>query len=372
MRTNGVPMTVWVRSVGQEDAEGQSDEERLAAWQRALEELLTPVTVAPRGRLQGTVTTHRLGYLQASSVQATPQKVSRPARLCHGTARQRFALLHQHTGAASLTHAGHQLLLAEGHLTVIDLKRPFSLDFPHPFGAGFFQLPSRVLGHPGPVLAELPGREMSSDGGPGAALALLLTELAHSGTDLHPDAAPRVAGHVAGLVDAAVLHGRRQRPDVSPGDELLARAHEFVAAHLEDPDLGPEMVAAALRISVRYLHRLFENEELTVSRLIQVRRVEACARSFSRRGRSSPTVSAVAQRYGFVNAAHFSRAFRAVYGVSPRVWRDTAGAGVSAARPAPAAPRTVISVAETGAGAGTGQGPVPRTSGRYTPKRPVT
>ena len=33
-------------------------------------------------------------------------------------------------------------------------------------------------------------------------------------------------------------------------------------------------------------------------------------------------MSAVAQRWGFVNPAHFSRAFRAAYGVSPREWRN--------------------------------------------------
>ncbi|MFJ9520782.1 AraC family transcriptional regulator [Kitasatospora sp. NPDC101801] len=29
----------------------------------------------------------------------------------------------------------------------------------------------------------------------------------------------------------------------------------------------------------------------------------------------------VARRWGFVNPAHFSRVFRAAYGVSPREWR---------------------------------------------------
>jgi AraC-like DNA-binding protein len=36
-------------------------------------------------------------------------------------------------------------------------------------------------------------------------------------------------------------------------------------------------------------------------------------------------VSAVAARWGLVNAAHFSRAFRAAYGLSPVEYRAMAG-----------------------------------------------
>lgn len=68
-------------------------------------------------------------------------------------------------------------------------------------------------------------------------------------------------------------------------------------------------------MSVRYLHRLFEGEETTVCRLIQRRRLEECSRELARRGRATPTVAAVAHRWGFTSPAHFSRVFRAAYGV---------------------------------------------------------
>lgn len=63
---------------------------------------------------------------------------------------------------------------------------------------------------------------------------------------------------------------------------------------------------------------------MTITRWILQRRLEECSRELARRGRVSPTVSSVAQRWGFVNAAHFSRAFRTAYGMSPREWRSTA------------------------------------------------
>ncbi|WP_265565499.1 helix-turn-helix domain-containing protein [Streptomyces hygroscopicus] len=57
---------------------------------------------------------------------------------------------------------------------------------------------------------------------------------------------------------------------------------------------------------------------MTVGGWIRRRRLGKCRRELGRPHRARPTVAAVAQRWGFVSPAHFSRAFRAAYG-SPRV-----------------------------------------------------
>jgi AraC-like DNA-binding protein len=106
---------------------------------------------------------------------------------------------------------------------------------------------------------------------------------------------------------------------------LLVRIMEYVELHLTDPDLSPEVIARAHHISVRYLHKLFKEEDITVGRWILRRRLEECRRDLMRSGRGSRTIAAVAGRWGFLSAAHFSRVFRSAYGMSPREWRDMAG-----------------------------------------------
>ncbi|MEU9122297.1 hypothetical protein AB0C96_20960 [Streptomyces sp. NPDC048506] len=71
----------------------------------------------------------------------------------------------------------------------------------------------------------------------------------------------------------------------------------YIDRRLDDPDLSAERIAGAHQISVRYLHRLFEDEEATVGRLILLRRVEECARELARRGRVSSSISVVASRW---------------------------------------------------------------------------
>ena len=50
----------------------------------------------------------------------------------------------------------------------------------------------------------------------------------------------------------------------------------YIEARLADPALSPPGIAAAHHISVRRLHKLFEDQPLTVAALIRRRRLERC------------------------------------------------------------------------------------------------
>ena len=99
------------------------------------------------------------------------------------------------------------------------------------------------------------------------------------------------------------------------------RIMNYIEAHLGDPDLTPTRIAEACRMTTRYLHHLFSDEEETVARYILRRRLEECSRSLvddSQRGR---TVTEIAFDCGFNSPTHFGRVFRARYGVTPREYR---------------------------------------------------
>jgi AraC-like DNA-binding protein len=241
----------------------------------------------------------------------------------------------QRAGTATLVQDGRRAVVEEGDLFVHDTARPYSLDFPGRFTAHLVHMPRRAVNLPEEELRRVTGTAIGGGDGFGALLANFLTSLTAS----VPRCAPSVAARLAtGVVDlfATLLDertGRAQDPEADRVDPVVARVREHIDLRLGDPDLSPQSVAAAHHISVRYLHRLFEGEGVTVARLIQQRRLERCARELARAGSAAPTVSAVAQRWGFANPAHFSRVFRAAYGLSPREWRGTRRAAVPAGRP---------------------------------------
>ncbi len=113
-------------------------------------------------------------------------------------------------------------------------------------------------------------------------------------------------------------------PTASRRRALLVQIHAFIEAHLGDRELSPRSIAAAMYISVRYLHKLFENEQTTVVDLIRRRRLEHCHRDLLDPSLDAVPVSAIAARWGFSTPAHFSRLFRTTYGVPPVELRNAA------------------------------------------------
>ena len=96
----------------------------------------------------------------------------------------------------------------------------------------------------------------------------------------------------------------------------------YIHRHLGDATLGPQVVADAHHISVRSLHRLFEDEETTVASYIRDLRLARCRRDLADPALRDQPVQAIAARWGFRDKAHFSRAFRAAHGMTPQAYRD--------------------------------------------------
>ncbi|WP_434404647.1 helix-turn-helix domain-containing protein [Streptomyces sp. NBC_01353] len=302
------------------------DRDKVAFWNDAVSRTLVPMTVAPRGDgpFDGRIATDRLGYLQVSTMEADAERVSRTPALIARSSEALVAVGVQISGTATFVQDGRRAAVGEGDLVVYDTTRPYSFDYPQRFATHVFQLPRRALGVSDSDIRQVTGNAIGTGDGFGAMLLPFLATLASSSADCYPPAvANRLAGNVVDLF--ATLIAERAHPgdtDADARSHLMRRVRDHINRNLGDPDLSPELIARTHRISVRYLHRLFEGEGTTVGRFIRQRRLEECGRELARRGRTAPTVSAVAQRWGFVNPAHFSRAFRAAYGVSPREWRN--------------------------------------------------
>jgi transcriptional regulator GlxA family with amidase domain len=105
----------------------------------------------------------------------------------------------------------------------------------------------------------------------------------------------------------------RERFGVS--NEKLLRALAYMEANLEEP-ASKERLAAVAGVSIRQLERLFAQHLSTTptARYLDIRLDRA--RNLLRQTTLSVTETAVA--CGFVSPSHFSRAYRAKFGVSPK------------------------------------------------------
>jgi AraC-like DNA-binding protein len=95
------------------------------------------------------------------------------------------------------------------------------------------------------------------------------------------------------------------------------RALRFIEANLASPDLHSGTVARALRLSPRYLQKIFSERGETLSRVIRERRIAEARRLLERSETRKASVAQVAYAVGFDDVAHFSRAFREITGTAP-------------------------------------------------------
>jgi AraC-like DNA-binding protein len=100
-----------------------------------------------------------------------------------------------------------------------------------------------------------------------------------------------------------------------------AQSIEFIERHLQDPDLAPPVIAAALRVTPAYLHKIFSGDSETVSRYILRRRLQECARALKNAVQAGRSVTDIAFSFGFNSLPHFCRVFKERYGQSPSDFR---------------------------------------------------
>lgn len=103
---------------------------------------------------------------------------------------------------------------------------------------------------------------------------------------------------------------------------MRTQIRRYVRSHLQDPLLDPSTVASAHTMSVRVLHALFEDSGESVAGLIRRERLARCWDDLER-----PTgggVTEISFRWGFKDSAHFSRAFKREFGISPSEVRRSA------------------------------------------------
>ncbi len=114
--------------------------------------------------------------------------------------------------------------------------------------------------------------------------------------------------------------------DGAPIDLLRQRIKAYIAEHMADPDLSIDGIAAAFRCSKRYLYRAFDDSETTPERYLWGLRLDRCGEMLAAARWRNRSISDLAFACGFNSSAHFARAFKARFGMTPRAWRRSQAA----------------------------------------------
>ena len=126
---------------------------------------------------------------------------------------------------------------------------------------------------------------------------------------------------------ALLTSALNQKPFDSPcslREIQLERVKTYVTKNLDNPELTLAAIAQANKISLRYLHWLFESTNNTANEYILEERLARCRRDLMNPLMLERTIADIAFSWGFNDPTHFSRRFKGLYGQCPSELRTDA------------------------------------------------
>jgi len=277
---------------------------------------------APKRReFSGSLETSALKDVQFSTVVSDAQHVVRSRRRIRQAPNDSFLVSIQCRGMGSVAQEDRVAELGVGDFAIYDASQPYELRFREPFEQLVLRLPRHYFSHRIACPERLTAIAFRSSLGPVSIVSNFISHLYHQ---LHGlDAASTAAVHQA-LVDLliAALAGTSTRGMFTSNQLVMRqRIKSFVETRLADPCLNCTLVSEAHGISVRYLNKLFENDEVSLSEWMWARRLDRARVSIESSQTTGQSITQIAYDWGFKDPAHFSRAFKARYGESPSAYR---------------------------------------------------
>ncbi|MDT7839868.1 helix-turn-helix domain-containing protein [Streptomyces justiciae] len=284
---------------------------------------------------RGSLRLLHLGVLQVASEETDAVEVVRTTRDTTADGRTHLFVRLQLEGAALVFQDGRRARLHPGNLVFYDAGRPFSVVLPEAQRARVLMVPRPLLRLGEAELRRITAKVVDdTTDSPAALLMPLLDGLVREIDAVAPPAREGLARAVADLLAALAAdrstgtEAAGTGPSAATGQAaMLDRVKATIDARLAEPELSPGVLAAEHGISLRYLHKLFQEQGTTVGGWIRRRRLEACRAELARPSAADRTIAAVAARWGFASPTHFSHAFRKAYGVSPAQFRGQRPSG---------------------------------------------
>ncbi|MBJ9984791.1 transcriptional regulator FeaR [Acinetobacter sp. S40] len=106
-------------------------------------------------------------------------------------------------------------------------------------------------------------------------------------------------------------------------NHLMEKAERYIIENLSKPELSPKLIAEHIGVSLRHLYRLFLQENLSINKYIQHKRLERIKTDLLDKKNKQSSITQLALKWGFWDGAHFSKIFKKTYGLSPKEFRET-------------------------------------------------
>jgi len=307
--------------------DGIHPRERLSYW----------VEVATRGYVEhdfiphdgstfkGSIQTATLPGLGLARFDAAPAQVTRSDRNAARGDPSDVLVTLLLDGEMAVAQDGRDTVVSGRSLYLLDPMRPFELVLRTHCSSITFKFPRTLLEARVGNTAGLTARPVLPSSGIGALTMGFLELLPEQAESLDDVAGLKVANQLLDLTALALTAGHERATSLSsPRAAALMRLKSTVERLMVEPGVKPERVAAEAGISVRYANALLAEEDTSIERYLNDRRLERCRAALDNPTQAHRSIGEIVYKWGFSDLSHFGRRFKSRYGLTPTDYRRRA------------------------------------------------
>lgn len=294
--------------------------DQLARWEALVTDLFAPIDLRlSQPPFSASIAVRDIGPAQASDLEISACSFLRSEQEVAAGVTASVQIVWVVEGQTTLEQMGRTAVLDDGDMALLEPLHPCSVTFSAHSRTLSLQIPRNLLLLGTAELVDLVAVRLRSP--LCAATANLVQQLVADEVVLTTAQDADCGAALVKLSSALVRDLRAGRADDEPG--MLDAVKQYVDRNLGDPDLTPRTVARAVHVSVRYLHRLFEDEPETLAARVRRLRLEKAREDLANPDLASLTVTEIASRWGMLNVSRFGQTFKRTYGQTPSDFRRT-------------------------------------------------
>jgi AraC-like DNA-binding protein len=310
-------LTVW-------DTSDVARRDSFAYWRESVTQAYLPLEPETQSRadFQGRIVRNGCSRLKVSRVWSSRSIVARTASCIARRSNGDFFANLLLSGSGVVRQGDRTALAKAGDVIVVDTNQTFALEFSEgvdlvcvAFDGSAVRRTTARTGNPADlvVCCKAAGRLVA------AYISGLAAEIETVGSiaDLAADQFPALVARAAAPLAPVSTHLA----------SLATRICQFVEAEIGDRDLGAKRIAAALGVSRSAVYEAMAAQGLTVAGFIRDCRLRGCIAEFGSANFNDLPTAAVAERWGFRDAAAFSRTFKRITGTPPGEFRRRLASG---------------------------------------------
>ena len=304
----------------------------LDQWNETLTEKFCPMSCTSLSTnkpmdFNGNLVSRRLHKANISQVSSSPIKVSRTKLDTSKMSEAYYLIKFQMKGQGTVRHYNREANLKVGDFVICSTTEPYELEFQHDYQQTVFSIPHQTLQEMFSSPDDLLGIRMANEFPLNGILSQFVYSLTQRIDLLEPETLHSMEANVLNLLITSLKAEQKVKVkavDTSP-EKHMQQIKRFISLNIKDYRLSVDFIAQAENISKRYLHMLFKNLDVSVSKYIQQLRLEGCYNDLTNAEFNHISTSDIAFDWGFGDVSHFYRCFKSEYLLTPRQIRLQAG-----------------------------------------------